>query len=64
MFISGSADKTLSLWDMRTYVCSQTFYGHNNAVNCAVINNPGDYIASCDSDGIVKLWDLRMNKEM
>ncbi len=64
IFISGSADKTLSLWDMRTYICSQTYYGHNNSINSAVINNDGYTMASCDSDGIVKIWDNRMNKEV
>ena len=63
-FVSGSADKTISLWDMRTYICSQTYYGHNNSVNGAVISNDGNIIASCDSDGLVKLWDNRMTKEM
>ena len=64
LFVSGSADKTLSLWDMRSNICSQTFYGHNNAVNSAVINVTGEIIASGDADGVVKLWDVRMVKEL
>lgn len=42
----------------------QTFYGHNNAVNSVAFNPKGDAIASTDSDGIVKVWDVRMVKEM
>ena len=63
-FISGSADKTISMWDMRTNMCTQTFYGHNNAVNSCAVNLQGDLIASCDADGIVKLWDIRVIKEL
>ncbi len=26
--VTGSGDKTVSLWDIRTGLCTQTFYGH------------------------------------
>jgi WD40 repeat protein len=32
-FVSGSADKTVSIWDLRTGLTVQTFYGHLNAIN-------------------------------
>ena len=63
IFASASADKTISLWDIKSGLCVQTFYGHLNCVNYATFNNKGDSIASCDSDGIVKIWDIRMIKE-
>jgi WD40 repeat protein len=44
-------------------MCVQTFYGHNNAVNGVAFNTTGDLIASCDADGIVKLWDVRAISE-
>ena len=59
---TASADKTVSLWDMKTSLCVQTFYGHNNSVNDCTFNLQGDKIATCDSDGIVKVWDVRMVK--
>jgi len=34
---TASGDKTLSLWDARSGLCEQTFYGHLNAVNHLVI---------------------------
>lgn len=38
LFVSGSGDKTVSLWDIRTNLCVQTFYGHNNSVNAVNFN--------------------------
>jgi WD40 repeat protein len=63
-FVTGSADKTCSMWDMRTNICTSTFYGHNNAVNAAIVENSGTYLASCDADGIVKFWYVRMVREI
>jgi WD40 repeat protein len=62
--LTASGDKTVSLWDLRTGLCAQTFYGHKNACNHAVFALKGDMIASCDADGIVKLWDVRFVSEL
>ena len=63
MFVSGSGDQTVSLWDIRTNLCVQTFYGHLNAVNSVRFNNTGEMIVSADCDGFTKVWDIRMVKE-
>jgi sperm-associated antigen 16 protein len=57
---TASGDKTVSLWDTRTALCVQTFYGHGNAVNDVCFNLQGDTLVSCDSDGYVKVFDIRM----
>ena len=49
---------------MRKALTVQTFYGHLNAVKDAVFSVGGHYIASCDSDGIVKVWDIRTVQEL
>ena len=60
MIVTASADKTVSLFDLRSGLNTQTFYSHANAVNQARFNNSGELIASCDMDGICKVWDMRM----
>ena len=55
----NAGDKTVSLWDARTGLCVQTFYGHANAVNHACASRDGATVASCDADGAARLWDVR-----
>lgn len=38
---TASADKTVSIWDIRTNLCVQTFYGHNTSINSCKFNNKG-----------------------
>lgn len=64
MLYSCSGDKTISFWDSRTGICSQTLFGHLNTINHALFTMNGKSFASCDADGVVKLWDLRMTCEI
>ncbi|KAL0222628.1 hypothetical protein RCL1_002482 [Eukaryota sp. TZLM3-RCL] len=56
---TGSADKTVSLWDCRTNQCVQSLFGHTNAVRNVVFTHDTNSIISCDSDGVVYTWDTR-----
>ncbi len=38
---------------------AHTFYGHLGSCNKAHFNLKGDLIASCDSTGTIKIWDIR-----
>jgi len=49
---------------MRSGLSVQTFYGHMNTINDAVFSIGGQFISTCDSDGIVKVWDIRMVQEL
>lgn len=49
---------------MRTGLTVQTFYGHLNSINDCCFSIGGQYVSTCDSDGIVKLWDIRMVQEL
>ena len=44
---------------MRTGLSVQTFYGHMNAINDCAFSIGGQFIASCDADGLLKIWDIR-----
>ena len=55
---------THSYRDARTGLCVQTLYGHNNSINHIQITSRGDTIVSCDADGVVKVWDIRMISEI
>lgn len=35
-----------------------------NTINDAVFSIGGQYVSTCDSDGIVKIWDIRMVQEL
>ncbi|KAI4544409.1 hypothetical protein MG293_004675 [Ovis ammon polii] len=57
--LTGSADKSLSIWDARTGKCEQSLYGHMHSINDATFTPRGHMIASCDACGVTKLWDFR-----
>ena len=58
MVVSGSEDKTVRLWDLRTGKCVRTMEGHTDGV-CSVDIDGGCRTAISGSlDKTVRLWDL------
>ena len=55
---SGSADKTLKLWDLAAGECLQTLSGHTNWVLAACLSEDNQYALSAGGDGRLRLWDL------
>ena len=43
---------------------TQTFYGHKNSINSLQITENEREIISVDSDGLLKIWDVRTCKEL
>lgn len=41
---------------------NHTFYGHTGSVNSISLSESEKDMISCDSEGIVKIWDIRMMK--
>ncbi len=59
---SGSADKTVKLWDTATGKEILTLAGHTGPVNCLVFNSDGTRIvATCK--GVARVWDLPEGRE-
>ncbi|XP_037339726.2 sperm-associated antigen 16 protein [Pungitius pungitius] len=60
LLLTASADKTLATWDARLGVCTASFDGHQHPCNHAAFSPAADaVVASCDTRGIVHLWDVR-----
>ena len=57
--VSGSADRTIKLWDVRTGACLQTLVGHRNWVMSVAFSADGMQIVSGSADRTIKLWDVR-----
>lgn len=54
VFVTGSSDFTLKMWDLRTAAEKSTFRGHTSAVNSVVFSQ--GCVVSVGVDGSVKVW--------
>lgn len=59
LLLTASADKTLAMWDARGGVCTTIFHGHQHPCNHAAFTLMGNIVASCDSHGILNLWNIK-----
>ncbi|ETO35967.1 hypothetical protein RFI_01095 [Reticulomyxa filosa] len=71
--LSGSNDKSVRLWDIRSGQQIQLFNGHKDRVNVVeyspfsvknieVINGYSNVICSGSWDNTIRFWDIRSNK--
>ncbi|MEB3277724.1 MAG: hypothetical protein VKK42_02230 [Lyngbya sp.] len=59
IFISGSADQTLKIWDVETDQILETWVAHNKDVNTIAIAKNGETLISGGSDNTIKIWRLQ-----
>ena len=56
--ISGSYDKTISVWKMESGERIKTLIGHKDIVTSVAFSPNGEYLASGSSDDTIGLWNL------
>lgn len=59
---TGSEDKTVKLWDVRSGLLIQTYVGHKTAVKQVAFNAESSQLISGATDGEVIVWDLETAK--
>ncbi|NXW18482.1 APAF factor, partial [Circaetus pectoralis] len=59
-----SNDTYIKLWDLNKKYCRNTMIGHENSVNHCRFSPNDEYVASCSTDGTVKLWEARSGNEL
>ncbi|GAA6060165.1 hypothetical protein JCM10212_005166 [Sporobolomyces blumeae] len=55
-FLTGSADKTLKLWDYRTGSCVKTLLGNRDIVHTVSLSKDGKVVVSGSEDGTVRTF--------
>ena len=55
--ITGSEDRTMRMWDVRSGECIQILQGHTGFVYCVHLHSSG-YLLTGSSDQTVRTWDI------
>lgn len=56
---TGSYDKTIKIWDVKTGYCKNTIRAHNGWVSSLQYDAKYDTLVSSSWDSTIKLWDMR-----
>ncbi|OUM63678.1 hypothetical protein PIROE2DRAFT_9750 [Piromyces sp. E2] len=55
--ISGSRDKTIKIWDIKTNECIKTLYGHTGSILSLQFDN--NYLVTGSSDNTIIIWNIK-----
>nr|GME21463.1 protein pleiotropic regulatory locus 1 [Ipomoea batatas] len=61
-FCTGSADRTIKMWDLATGTLKLTLTGHIEQIRGLAVSNSNTCLFSAGDDKQVKCWDLEQNK--
>ena len=56
--ITGSEDKTMRMWDIRSGQCIQILQGHTRDVLCVHLHRKSGYLLTGSDDQTVRIWDI------
>ena len=56
---SGSSDRSIKIWDIRSSRLLQHYDAHQESVNQVAFHPNGRYLLSASNDSTIKIWDLR-----
>lgn len=62
ILVSGSTDRTISVWDVRTGTRVVHLRSHTDSVRCLTMSRNASCLLSGASDATVRLWDLRQER--
>ena len=62
--LSGSADKTMRLWEIATGRCVRVFEGHTNEVNVVAWSSNGQQALSAGDDATLRLWKIATGRSL
>ena len=61
---SGSRDKTIKLWRVKTGSIIRTLYGHKGWVRSVEFSSSSDVLVSGGRDKTIRLWDVSSGNEL
>ncbi|KAK4057440.1 60S ribosomal subunit assembly or modification protein [Microbotryomycetes sp. JL221] len=61
-FVTGSADKTLKVWDYRTGSCVKTLLGPRDVIHACSVSKDGQLVISGSEDGMVRVFKPYQDK--
>jgi len=62
MLFSGSHDKTIKIWDIKSGTELHTLNGHQDTIRCLTVKD--ELLISSSNDNTIKIWDIAKGVEL